>query len=137
TPQQQSQSYHLPIQSNQSSYGPTPQSSHPAPPQSQVDNHGPQPCCASATPTTQPNFSSPLYAQSSAPFLLPPPQQPQQQQPRWDMGLAAGGRISQKIHPDPLPRNSYNTSCTRVLNIQILNSVAFETCTGMLTPETP
>ena len=57
--------------------------------------------------------------------------------PNWDMGIAAGSQIMQYIQPDTRPRCEWNPALARVLNIQILNSVAFEACTGMLTPQTP
>ena len=57
--------------------------------------------------------------------------------PNWDMGIAAGGQILQYIQPDTRSRREWNLTLARVLNIQILNSVAFEACTGMLTPQTP
>ena len=56
---------------------------------------------------------------------------------RWDMGIAAGGQISQNIVPDTRSRREWNLTLARTLDIQILNSVAFEACTGMLTPQTP
>ncbi|CUS10525.1 unnamed protein product [Tuber aestivum] len=135
-PQPQGCSATQPTQlSSQPTQQPSPsQYVYPTPPQNQMNKQNLVTNYAPAPPTASSGLSSPSYPQSTAP---PPPQQQQQQQPRWDMGLAAGGRISQKIHPDPLPKNSYNSNNARVLNIQILNSIAFETCTGMLTPETP
>ena len=69
---------------------------------------------------------------------LPPQNSPQATPaPNWDMGIAAGGQISQNIVPDTRSRREWNLALARTLNIQILNSVAFEACTGMLTPQTP
>jgi hypothetical protein len=52
------------------------------------------------------------------------------------MGIAAGGQISLKIHPATRDPGEWNHAPARMLNIQILSSVAFEACTGMLTPQT-
>ncbi|KAF2404527.1 hypothetical protein EJ06DRAFT_207924 [Trichodelitschia bisporula] len=55
----------------------------------------------------------------------------------WDMGIAAGGRLAQRILADPAPQRSWAVPLTTLVNIQILNSVAFESLTGMLAPPTP
>jgi hypothetical protein len=54
----------------------------------------------------------------------------------WDMGLAAGARIRQSIHKDPDP-SVWDYKRTRVLNVQILNSVAFRAVTGLEIPSSP
>ena len=54
----------------------------------------------------------------------------------WDMGLAASARIKQSIYKDPDP-TVWDYSQTRVLNIQILNSVAFQAVTGLMSPPSP
>jgi hypothetical protein len=54
------------------------------------------------------------------------------------MGLAAGGQLKQQILPDTERRwQVWNKSGTSVVSVQILNSVAFEAVTGMLTPVSP
>jgi hypothetical protein len=55
----------------------------------------------------------------------------------WNMGLAAGGNIRQRIHKDENPPNIWIRPAETLLNAQILNSVAFESATGMVTPPTP
>jgi hypothetical protein len=54
----------------------------------------------------------------------------------WDMGLGAGGRIKQSIYKDPEPRR-WRSKQSRFLNIQILNSVAYEAVTGLKPPPSP
>lgn len=53
------------------------------------------------------------------------------------MGIAAGARIRQHIFADRFPTIRWSSSRSTLLSIQILNSVAFEALTGMLTPPTP
>ncbi|KAL2871753.1 uncharacterized protein BJX67DRAFT_342942 [Aspergillus lucknowensis] len=55
----------------------------------------------------------------------------------WHMNLAPGGHIRQRIHRDENPEDVWATSAETLLNIQILNSVAFESVTRMVTPPTP
>ena len=54
-------------------------------------------------------------------------------QDSWDMGLAAGGRIKQTIPKDPNPR-AWNKTAMKMINIQMVNSVAFEAITGLVPP---
>ncbi|KAG0637416.1 hypothetical protein HOY80DRAFT_269585 [Tuber brumale] len=51
----------------------------------------------------------------------------------WDMGLAAGGRIKQTITKDLDPR-VWNKADMKMVNIQMVNSVAFEAITGLAPP---
>jgi len=51
----------------------------------------------------------------------------------WGMGLAAGGRIKQTIEKDPNPR-AWNKAGMKMVNIQMVNSVAFEAITGLVPP---
>jgi hypothetical protein len=55
------------------------------------------------------------------------------------MGISSGGRLCQQILPDTdIHRPSrWNKSATSMISVQVLNSVAFEAITGMLTPPTP
>ena len=51
----------------------------------------------------------------------------------WDMVLAAGGGIKQTIVNDPNPR-VWNKAAMKIVNIQMVNSVAFEAITGLVPP---
>jgi hypothetical protein len=53
-----------------------------------------------------------------------------------EMGIAAGGRISQAIMKDP-GNISWDKTQTKVFNVQILNSTAFKAVTGFDPPATP
>lgn len=55
----------------------------------------------------------------------------------WDMGLGIGGLIEQKFHEDTNPTNIWIKPAQTLLIVQILNSVAFESITGMMIPPTP
>lgn len=55
---------------------------------------------------------------------------------KWDMGIAAGGRISQKIYKDSDP-SLWEWQEARLVNIQMLNSVAFKAVTGFDPPASP
>jgi hypothetical protein len=55
----------------------------------------------------------------------------------WDMGVRASGLIEQKIHEDTNPTDIRIKSAQTLLNVQILNSVAFESITGTTTLPTP
>jgi hypothetical protein len=52
------------------------------------------------------------------------------------MGFAPGGKIKQAIYKDQDPE-VWDFGRARLLNIQILNSVAFEAVTGKKTPDSP
>jgi len=52
-------------------------------------------------------------------------------------GLAAGGRISQKINKDPLPPFSYDYKRGYRLHVTIINAAHFTTLTGLPTPSSP
>jgi hypothetical protein len=54
----------------------------------------------------------------------------------WEIALACGLNILQKIFKDPIPEY-WNWEATQLVNVQILNSVAFESVTGMAAPESP
>ena len=51
----------------------------------------------------------------------------------WYMGLAAGGRIKEIIFKDSNPR-AWNKAAMKMVNIQMVNSVAFEAITGLVSP---
>ena len=55
------------------------------------------------------------------------------------MGIAAGGRLRQQIVKDQdiYRRRRWNAAATSMISVQVLNSVAFEAITGMVTPPTP
>jgi hypothetical protein len=53
------------------------------------------------------------------------------------MGIAAGTRIHQAIHRDPFAPTAWAKHRATILSVQILNSVAFESLTGMLAPSSP
>jgi hypothetical protein len=53
------------------------------------------------------------------------------------MGIAAGSKLRQKILPDPHDRCFWRHEHSALINVQILNSVAFESLTGMLPPPCP
>jgi hypothetical protein len=53
------------------------------------------------------------------------------------MGIAAGAKIRNEIHKDPYVVSSWYKRGAVLISVQILNSVAFEALTGMLTPPTP
>jgi hypothetical protein len=53
------------------------------------------------------------------------------------MGIAAGARLRQYIERDQHDPSIWRNKGSCLINVQILNSVAFEALTGMLTPPTP
>jgi hypothetical protein len=55
----------------------------------------------------------------------------------WGIGIAAGARLRQKIHRDDWQPSIWRRENSVLVPIQILNSVAFESLTGMLAPPTP
>lgn len=52
------------------------------------------------------------------------------------MAIAGGGTIRQDIKVDPIP-NHWNWDAAHFINIQILNTVAFESVTGLAPPPSP
>jgi len=53
------------------------------------------------------------------------------------VGIAAGGRISQKINRDPLPVAAYDYSKGQRLHINVINSAYFTSITGLPSPPSP
>ncbi|KAI5847658.1 hypothetical protein DFP73DRAFT_474792 [Morchella snyderi] len=53
------------------------------------------------------------------------------------MAIAVGGTIKQTINPDWKDPESWNTENVKLVNVQVVNSVAFEDITGMVAPKTP
>lgn len=53
------------------------------------------------------------------------------------MGFGAGGRIEQKIYPDPHGVESWDTATCRELEVHVLNSEEFSLATGRPPPPTP
>ncbi|KAL6401435.1 hypothetical protein AUP68_15305 [Ilyonectria robusta] len=97
----------------------------------------------SSPPPTSPYSQQPVYGQQPGsvarpPSYIPPPRQDEPKEDvGWAMGIAAGARIRQHIFADRFPTIRWSNSRSTLLSIQILNSVAFEALTGMLTPPTP
>jgi hypothetical protein len=54
----------------------------------------------------------------------------------WDMALTPVGKVKQNIRVDTVPEE-WDYSQTRVLNIQMLDSVTFEAVTGLKCPKSP
>jgi hypothetical protein len=71
-------------------------------------------------------------------YAAPPgmPIQPPRKPTGWEMALSAGGTIKQGIKVDPLPGH-WNWDAAHFINIQILNTVAFESVTGLAPPLSP
>lgn len=53
------------------------------------------------------------------------------------LGLGGGGRIAQKIYPDPHGLDTWDQARAREIRIQVLNSVDFAKLTGFAAPATP
>ncbi|KAK5129279.1 hypothetical protein LTR08_003635 [Meristemomyces frigidus] len=54
-----------------------------------------------------------------------------------EMGIAAGGLIRQTINRDPFARESWESDCGTIFNVQILNSECFREIVGTAPPPTP
>jgi hypothetical protein len=54
----------------------------------------------------------------------------------WEMALASGGEVRQRVKRDPIPEY-WNWDATHFINIQILNTIAFESITGLAAPSSP
>lgn len=55
----------------------------------------------------------------------------------WEMALAAGGFVKNSVRPDNLGETKWNWKATCMFNVQLLNSVAFESITGFCAPVYP
>jgi len=53
------------------------------------------------------------------------------------MAIGAGGSISQNVKSDKQPPNIWDTSRSKVINIQIVNALVFERLTGIIAPPAP
>ncbi|PGH32696.1 hypothetical protein GX50_04476 [[Emmonsia] crescens] len=53
------------------------------------------------------------------------------------MGIAAGGKIKQSIHPDNYNPDSWDRSSTTTFNVQMLNAAVFEKMIGISPPACP
>lgn len=62
--------------------------------------------------------------------------QPSRRPKGWEMALATGGNLKQIVKQDPIPR-CWNWEASEFVNIQILNTVAFESVTGLAPPPGP
>jgi len=56
--------------------------------------------------------------------------------PGWDMVLGPGADLHQTVKKDPFPEY-WNWEAAQFINVQILNTVAFESVTGLAAPATP
>ncbi|KAK5174666.1 uncharacterized protein LTR77_001748 [Saxophila tyrrhenica] len=56
--------------------------------------------------------------------------------PGWDMGVALGGEFKQSVFEDQ-STHIWNWKAARLVNIQILNSIAFQAVTGLRPPLSP
>ncbi|KAM0324390.1 hypothetical protein ACHAQA_008172 [Verticillium albo-atrum] len=54
-----------------------------------------------------------------------------------EMGIAAGGLITQTINPDAYPADSWDASASVMLNLQILDAASYCAVTGLPPPSTP
>ena len=54
----------------------------------------------------------------------------------WDMSLCAGSELDQTVKEDPIPED-WNWEAAQFVNVQILNTVAFESVTGLAAPASP
>ncbi|MDX6645184.1 MAG: hypothetical protein QOK40_911 [Miltoncostaeaceae bacterium] len=54
-----------------------------------------------------------------------------------EMGIAAGGRMRQEIHPDPHGLDTWDPTRTGRVYVHIVNSMAFRDITGLEPPATP
>lgn len=72
---------------------------------------------------------------------LPPPAKDdfliEESAPQMDMGLAAGGRIVQKIYPDPYGIEVWDHEERGALSVHIVNSAQFRELTGLAPPPSP
>jgi hypothetical protein len=58
-------------------------------------------------------------------------------EPSLALTIDAGGTIEQTIAPDKNDPRIWDTASAKLINIQLVNSTAFELITGMVTPNTP
>ena len=68
------------------------------------------------------------------PFLTPPAKK--SSVGGWEMTLAAGGTIQQTIKADSCPEQ-WDWEAAELINVQLLNTVAFESLTGLAPPPSP
>ena len=54
-----------------------------------------------------------------------------------EMGLGAGGRMRQQIFPDPYGAQTWDPLTCRLIDVYLLNSMAYRQVTGRPAPETP
>jgi|GEM_PF-561364 len=54
-----------------------------------------------------------------------------------EMGIAAGGRLEQQIHPDVYGVDSWDENQRRAIKIHIINSEHYEEITGLPAPDSP
>jgi hypothetical protein len=76
---------------------------------------------------------------SSEPSMLSSPMgmPPRSGEPPMEMGLAAGGKMKQKIYPDPYGIETWNQNEPESVFIYIVNSQQYQALTGDEPPPTP
>ncbi|KAM7187279.1 hypothetical protein V8F20_011034 [Naviculisporaceae sp. PSN 640] len=131
-------SYNPSQQSYFSSYEPTRPPASTSPP---ATSRPPRSSAPASSPPPAYESHAGNYPQQSAPAMSQPlpakPHPKPQDQTGWAMGLAAGSKIHQAILADPFSPIAWRKDRATMLSVQILNSVAFESLTGMLAPSTP
>jgi hypothetical protein len=70
------------------------------------------------------------------PDVAPPPS-PSPQAARGLMGLGAGGKVAQRIHPDPFGLDTWDPESATTVIIHLVNSQQFEAMTGRPPPPSP
>jgi hypothetical protein len=55
---------------------------------------------------------------------------------QWDMSFGSGVELMQNVKKDPIPEY-WNWEASQFVNVQMLNTVAFESVTGLAAPATP
>jgi hypothetical protein len=82
--------------------------------------------------------AQPVYAgAASAPAPAPPTGAVRRQRAGAEMGLAAGGRMEQKIYPDDFGIETWDQEHTNRVFVHIVNSQMYREITGRPAPETP
>ncbi|HYR08891.1 MAG TPA: hypothetical protein VEQ60_14015 [Longimicrobium sp.] len=67
----------------------------------------------------------------------PPPQASASAAPEAEMGIAAGGRIGQKVYPDPYGADTWDPDAAATLWVHLLNAELFQAVTGRPPPPSP
>jgi hypothetical protein len=67
----------------------------------------------------------------------PPPPRPEPRRAAGFMGLGAGGKVVQRIHPDPFGLEAWDLESATSVFVYIVNSAQFEAMTGRKPPPSP